>query len=219
MTKITINYNNLTNFCKINNLKIITKEELLKENIYKNLVYSTKNNFVHKEVYPIDMPLIMNNIIWEKVKKLNNDLKQHNMCLMIYDAFRPIQIQQYFWDTFNKIYGYNDEDFVANPNKYGAHNITLNAIDIIPVSIDGTKLKLPCEFDDFSEKSNTNYKDSDIESLRNRDLLITLAKKNGLIVNKKEWWHYIDESLLKYNSNYLNTNLIPKELDKTFIKE
>lgn len=114
--------------------------------------------------------------------------------------------------------GYNDPSLVADPINYGQHNITLNAIDIIPSKLDGTKIELPCEFDDFSEKSRIDYNKCPQKAKNNRDLLINIAQKYGLIVNPKEWWHFSDKNIFKngLNYNYKNTNLIPTETEKAF---
>ena len=50
--EMIINYNELENFCLKNEFIIITEEMLKEEGMYKNLVYSTDDNFVGKRVYP-----------------------------------------------------------------------------------------------------------------------------------------------------------------------
>lgn len=214
-----INFEELDNFCKKNDFVIITDELLKKEGMYKNLVYATDDNFVGKSVYPKDMPIIMNEEVWNKLVKINNELKELGKCITIYDAYRPIQIQRLFWDYFYDTYGYYDETLVANPNKYGTHNIKINAIDMFISNIDGTSVELPCEFDDFTEKANIHYDGCSQEAKENRALLINTAKKHGLIVNESEWWHFFDERLLEKGMkyNYLESNLIPVDEEKTFL--
>ena len=146
---------------------------MLKENnMYKDIVYATDNNFVGKRVYPKDMPVIINKGVWDKLIKVNNELKEYGLCVKIYDAYRPIEIQKNFWNRFYNIHGFYDETLVANPNKYGTHNITINAVDISVVDLDGNNFELPCDFDDFSEKSNVKYNACTEKAKYNRDLLI-----------------------------------------------
>ena len=213
--KLKINKNNLLNFCKKNNFIIISNKMLKKENIKKNLVYSTKNNFTGKIIYPRRVSLIMNKDVWAKLIKINNELKEKGKCITLYDSYRPIQIQKLFWDIFFQIFGFHDETLVANPNKYGTHNIKINAVDILISNIDNT----PIDFDDFTEKASIYYKDCSSAAIANRDLLITTAEKYGLIVNKSEWWHYIDERIAQngIEFNYSNSDLIPEDEEKTFI--
>lgn len=219
--KMKINFNELENFCKENNFIIIDDEILNKEGMYKNLVYATNDNFVGKSVYPEDMPIIMNDEVWNKLTKVNNELKKVGKCITIYDAYRPIQIQRIFWDNFYETHGYHDETLVANPNKYGTHNIKINAVDIFISNIDGTPIELPCEFDDFTGKANIYYKDCSEEAIYNRDLLTSTARKYGFIVNEDEWWHFFDERIFEKGMrfNYLESDLIPVGEEKTFLLE
>lgn len=217
--ELKIDFNALENFCKINDFILVDDEMLKMEKMYKNFVYSTDNNFVGKSVYPKNMPIIINKDVWNKLTKMNNELKLKGKSITIYDAYRPIQIQRSFWDYFYEIHGYHDETLVANPDKYGTHNIKINAIDMFITNIDGSYLELPCEFDDFTEKANIYYDKCSKEAMQNRDLLIDTAKKYGLIVNESEWWHFIDERLLDKGMkfNYLESNLIPIGQENVFI--
>ena len=192
----------LDEFCNINDFIIITDEMLNENKMYKNFVYATDNNFIGKKVYPSDMPVIINKKVWNKLIKINNELINYGLCLKIYDAYRPIEIQKIFWDEFYKRYDFHNSTLVANPNKYGTHNITMNAVDIVVVDLDGNEVELPCEFDDFTGKSNINYNDCSEQAKYNRDLLINIASKYGLIVNDDEWWHFYDDSLKEYGMKY-----------------
>lgn len=217
--KLKINFENLNTFCEKNDFLIITDEILEKEGMFKNIVYATNENFVGKSVYPKNMPIIINKGVWKKLVDLNSELKKVNKCITIYDAFRPIQIQWIFWEYFYDTHGYHDETLVANPNKYGTHNIKINAVDIFISNIDGSKLELPCEFDDFSKKAGINYEGCSNEAKFNRNLLISTAKKYGLIVNEDEWWHFYDNRILDKGMkfNYSTSDLIPTDHEKVFI--
>jgi len=217
--ELIIRYDLLDEFCNINDFVIVTDDMLVENNIYKYLFYENEDNFVGQSVYPKGMPLIMNKIVWLKLINVNNDLKEHGLCLKICDAYRPIEIQKMFWEFFYNKYGYYDEMLVANPNKYGTHNITINAIDMMLVDLDGKDVSLPSEFDDFTEKANIYYDGCSDEAKYNRDLLINIAKKYGLIVNENEWWHYYDERLSEYGMkyNFSQSDLIPKMEEEVFI--
>lgn len=218
MKKLEINYEKLNEFCKLNEFVLITDSILKKENMYKNFVYATDDNFVGTAVYPKNMPILINSSVWEKLKNVNDELKKQGKCITIYDAYRPVDIQKLFWEYFYETHGYYDETLVANPNKYGTHNITINAVDIMISNIDGSLLELPCDFDDFTGKANINYKDCTDKEKNNRDLLISTCEKYGLIVNEDEWWHFYDEKIksLGMRYNYKESSLIPKEYEKVF---
>ena len=86
------------------------------------------------------MPILINDIVWKKLININNELKTKGLCVKIYDAYRPIEVQRVFWEDFYNTHGYYDEKLVANPNKYGTHNIIINAIDIMMVKLYGSKI-------------------------------------------------------------------------------
>ena len=139
------------------------------------------------------------------------------------------KVHVYSWNTevgdkmdyFYEKYGYNDETLIADPNKYGTHNITINAVDLLLVDLNGDKVELPCEFDDFSKKANIHYEDCSDIAKQNRDLLINTCNKYGLIVNEDEWWHYYDIKLEEYGMkySYKDSNLKPKMEEEVFILE
>ena len=217
--KLIINYELLDEFCRINDFLVITKEMLSENNIYEELVYATDNNFIGKNVYPKDMPLMMNAALWEKLIKINTELKSHNMCLKICDAYRPIGIQKIFWESFYNVHGYYDENLVANPEKYSMHNIKLNAVDLILVDVNGNSVEMPCEFDEFTERANINYEGCSEKAKQNRDLLIEIAAKFGLVVNENEWWHYYDDSLKEYgmHHDYSHSEMVPQKEKEVFV--
>lgn len=217
--KLIIRKDLINKFCEDNDFIIITDEMLEKNNMYKDIVYATEDNFVGKSVYPVDMPLIINKGVWDKLIKVNNDLMKYELCIKIYDAYRPVEIQRLFWDYFYEVHGYNDETLVANPDKYGTHNITINAVDIFVVNLDASEVELPCEFDDFSEKASVNYDGCSDIAKYNRDLLINIAREYGLIVNDDEWWHFYDDRLLEYGMkyNYSKSDFIPIGEEDVFI--
>lgn len=219
--RLIINYDLLDEFCKINNFIIITDELLTENNMYKELIYATNDNFVGRNLYPKDMPLLISKIVWEKLININKKLNKNSLFLKIYDAYRPIEIQKILWEYFFNTYGYYDENLVSNPDKYGEHNIIINAVDLMLVNSEGKDIEMPCKFDDFTGKANIYFDDCSENAKKNRDLLINIAKQNGLIVNTDEWWHFFDDSLAKYGKNYdfSQSKYVPKEEHKVFILE
>lgn len=216
---LVIRYDLLEEFCDINDFVIINNNMLIENNIYKHLFYENEDNFVGQRVYPKGMPLIVNKVVWLKLININNDLKKYGLALMICDSYRPIEIQKMFWKFFYNKYGYYDETLIANPNKYGTHNITINAMDLFVVGLDGSDVELPCEFDDFTGKASVDYNECSELARKNRDLLINIASKNGLIVNPGEWWHFYDNRLEEYGMkyNFSNSSLVPKMEEEVFI--
>jgi hypothetical protein len=109
-------------------------------------------------------------------------------------------------------------DVTARSGIWYTHNITINAIDLFIVKLDGSEVELPSKFDDFTGKGNIYYSECSMEAKNNRDLLIRLANENGLIVHKDEWWHFYDERLKNYGMgyNYINSKFLPKMEEEVF---
>ena len=73
--RLVINFEKLDEFCLKNDFIIITDEMLIKEKMKKNLVYATSYNFVGKPVYSENMPLLIEKGVWDKLVKINNELR------------------------------------------------------------------------------------------------------------------------------------------------
>lgn len=215
--EVVINYDNLESFCDKNGFIIVSLPELVKENIYLDLKYATNNNFTGHRVYPVNMPLIINKKIWEKVKKVNDVLKKDNLCLLILDAYRPVLVQKIFWDYYALEKNNVNELLVANPNKYGTHNITMHAIDLMPVNLDGSLIELPSCFDDFSGKANIYYEGCSTLAKTNRDNFLQIVTSCGFIVNEEEWWHFYDDSLKDYGMSYNYKDSEYKPIDEDLV--
>ena len=97
--------------------------------------------------------------------------------------------------------------------------IMIPLLDIFITSVDGSIPELPCEFDDFSGKSNIYYDNCSEEAKNNRDLLISTCIKYGFIVNENEWWHFYDERIKDYGmkKSFINSDLIPLYANEVFI--
>ena len=218
MPVLKINDDKLVEFCRVNGFTLIDDDTLKKYGMSKNLVYATADNFVGSAVYPSNMPLLIENGVWDKLIKVNNELMQYGKRIVIYDGYRPRAVQKIFWDTYYEEHGFHDETLVANPKKRGTHNIKINAVDIFIENIDGSPIELPSDFDDFDGRANIHYNNCSEEAKSNRKLLIETAKKYGLIVNDDEWWHYIDSRIVKFGmiGNYSRTKLVPKMEHEVF---
>lgn len=220
--EIIIDKNRINEFCKLNDLILINEKIAQENNMLIYLPYATKNNFLGKSIYPKDMPVLINADVWQNLIKANTELNEHGIKIIIYDAYRPINVQYLFWECYKNMHGDNvNEYLVANPEKYGTHNIKIPAIDIIPAYINNNELiNLPCEFDNFSENASTNmnlFKEHYPELY----LLINTLDKYNLVVNPSEFWHFTRKDIMqKYGLEFnfkKEKSLIPK-LDTEIFK-
>lgn len=130
----------------------------------------------------------------------------------IYDAYRPIAVQQALWDYFR------NKKRKENPNKteeeidkitafcvsFPSYNVlepslhnTGGAVDLTITDKTGNELDMGCQFDDFTDKAWTSYyepnchNNKDSEIIRsNRRMLYNVMTEVGFTNLPSEWWHY-----------------------------
>ena len=90
----------------------------LDSTIAVDLIYAKPYNFMGRVLYHNVNKAFMLPETAEKLVKANKLLKsiRPDLNLIVYDAARPISIQQEMWDS---VKGTDKEDFVANPAKGG----------------------------------------------------------------------------------------------------
>lgn len=135
-------------------------------------------------------------------------LLPENLRFKIYDAYRPICIQQRLWnyyrqDVANKNLGVSNDEidfktsfFVSKPSydvaKPSLHN-TGGAVDLTLVTRDGLELNMGTLFDDFTDRAWSNhFEEYELnESVqRNRRILYNAMISAGFTNLPSEWWHY-----------------------------
>ncbi len=134
------------------------------------------------------------------------DTLEDEMGLLIFDAYRPIQVQESLYKTyFNKLkvthpeYNENQladltKNFVSIPsydiNNPSVHN-TGGAIDLTLIDKNGNQLDMGTDFDDFTEVAHTSYFEDKNEEIRNnRRILFNTMIDHGFTNLPTEWWHY-----------------------------
>jgi zinc D-Ala-D-Ala dipeptidase len=155
------------------------------ESLILDLKYATKDNFTGRVIYPAYVCVLRRETAL-KLTKANETFKSIGYRIKVWDAYRPMYVQKIFWDIVK------DERFVANPNKKGSRHNRGTAVDVTLVDKFGREIKMPSEFDDFSEKAYRNYKSMDSEEKKNLDLLTEVMECNGFITIDTEWWHFED---------------------------
>ncbi|SOC36468.1 M15 family metallopeptidase [Ureibacillus acetophenoni] len=141
--------------------------------------------------------------------KMALELLPKEYSFILYDGFRPLQVQQSLFKIFSEnIKKRNprltDEDVLQETLKYVAFpsveptrtspHITGGAIDLTLGDSNGYPLELGTEFDEMSEKSATRYfEDHPLENqdaLQNRRILYNCMNEVGFKNYSEEWWHY-----------------------------
>lgn len=151
----------------------------------------------------------------------------------IFDAYRPIIVQQELWGYYyakekeknpdadkkelDRLTAFWVSKLSYNILEPSLHN-TGGAVDLTIIDENGKELNMGCDFDDFSDRAWTNHfeKYEDNKVVRNnRRILYNVMTAVGFTNLPSEWWHYDygDDKCAQFNhtaplySGILDANL------------
>lgn len=164
--------------------------------IHVSLMYARADNFCGVKLYG-DLveaylhPKAMTALIRAQaiLKKLRPDLS-----LKVYDAARPMSIQQKMWD---KVKHTRKNIYVSNPaHGGGMHNYGL-AVDITLCRLNGDTLDMGTKIDYMGPLAHIDREAQYVregrlskEAQANRSLLRKVMRAAGWIPLRTEWWHF-----------------------------
>jgi zinc D-Ala-D-Ala dipeptidase len=153
--------------------------------IIYDLRYATRNNFMHRHMYPPSTRYTyLRAPAAQALKKVQEELRISGLGLKIFDAYRPYSVTVKFWELVK------DERYVANPSKGSGHNRGI-AVDLTIVNLKtGRELDMGTGFDNFSDTAHHDFTQLSPTVLQNRKLLRTVMEKYGFNIFESEWWHY-----------------------------
>ena len=149
--------------------------------IIVELKYASVRNFIGKSLYDFSQCLVLKEVAGG-LAKVQIDLEKEGLALKIWDGFRPLAVQEFFWNSVS------DKRYVSPPEE--APHTRGTAVDVTLVNREGQELPMPSLFDDFSEKAHRNYRGSGPEEQANSALLEYYMTRHGFIGLPTEWWHF-----------------------------
>src|SRR5690606_6683037 len=136
------------------------------------------------------------------LKLVQKELLQQNLCLRVYDGYRPQQAVNHFmrWakdlnDTLTKQQFYPEiqknllfkEGYIASKSGHSRGS----TVDLTIVNANTNEpLDMGGPYDFFGKESWTNYDGITEQQKANRQLLKSIMQKHGFVNFHKEWWHY-----------------------------
>jgi D-alanyl-D-alanine dipeptidase len=158
-------------------------EILAGESTVLDLKYATSDNFTKQKIYGCGRCFLRHHVA-EAFLNFQAQLKQdHNLGIILYDCYRPVQYQQKLWDIIP------DWRYVTPPDKGSMHNRGM-AIDVGIIDSIGQVLDMGTAFDHFGNASHHNANNISQEAKDNRILLKSELDKYGFKAITSEWWHY-----------------------------
>ena len=153
--------------------------------IILDLRYATKNNFMHRRMYPVNTNFtFLRKPAADSLYKIQQELNKHGLGLKIFDAYRPYSVTEKFWELIH------DERYVADPSKASNHNRGI-AVDLTIVNLKTQEeLNMGTGFDNFTDSAHQSFKALPEDILQNRKYLNEVMEKYGFSPLETEWWHF-----------------------------
>ncbi len=177
--------------------------------IVVDLRYSTTDNFIGVDVYGDFDQCYLQKDVAEKLEMAQLQLRKKYpyYSLIVYDAVRPLSIQQKMWDTLDLPPGEKIK-YLSNPGKGSLHNYGA-AVDLSIIDDKGVPLDMGTAFDYFGEKAHP-VKEAELlasgvltnKIIRNREILRSVMHSAGFFGIQTEWWHFNsctrEQAVMKY---------------------
>ena len=189
------------------NFKGLVDIQKIDSTITVELMYAKPDNFVGEKMYNFDKAYLHPKAA-AAIKEANRQLKEINptLHLHIYDAARPMKVQQKMW---NKVKGTPQQNYVSNPaNGGGLHNYGL-AVDVSIADNKGDTLPMGTLVDALTYKSHIDREEELVktgkitkEAVKNRQLLRKVMQKAGFRSLRSEWWHFNYTTRADARKNY-----------------
>ena len=171
--------------------------QLIDSTIDVDLKYSSEDNFIGINMYGDLSRAYIQKPVAEKLAIAHKYLKDTapGSRFLIYDAVRPVSIQQMMWDSID-IPARDKHKYLSNP-KYGSlHNFGA-AVDLTIIDENGVPLDMGAPFDSFEEIAYPSLEMQMLkkglltrEQVANRRLLRSVMEKAGFLSLPTEWWHF-----------------------------
>ncbi len=165
--------------------------------ILVELKYSSTDNFLNTDVYGELENAYLQPDVLIKLQKAYQYLiaKDSSLTFIIYDATRPVSVQQKMWDIVQENYPEKSK-YVSNPKNGSLHNYGA-AVDITVAKKNGEALDMGTQYDFFGEAAEPQLENillangtlSELQ-IQNRKILREVMVKAGFVQLPSEWWHY-----------------------------
>lgn len=164
--------------------------------VFVSLMYARKDNFCGEVLYGDLREAFLHPKAAEALRKAQEILKRErpDLSLIVYDAARPMRIQQRMWDKVKKTPKYF---YVSNPaHGGGMHNYGM-AVDISLCTLKGDSIPMGTKVDYMGAAAHIDKEDYLLRTHRisrqaynNRRLLRRVMRAAGWRALPTEWWHF-----------------------------
>ncbi len=171
--------------------------QTLDSTLVVDLKYSTTDNFMKLDMYGDLTHAYLQKDVAEKLAKAQHALQAIHTSyrLVVYDAVRPLHIQQLMWDTV-KLPRAEKTKYLSNPARGSIHNYGA-AVDVSILDSLGRPLDMGTPYDFFGEEAHP-VKEQELLAkgeltqahIQNRQILRAAMRAGGFWGIQTEWWHF-----------------------------
>lgn len=176
--------------------------------ILTDLMYTRADNFTGRVLYTDLHTAYLHPEAAKALAKAQLELKRlrPDLTLKVYDAARPMHIQQKMW---NVVAGTPKHIYVSNPkNGGGLHNYGL-AVDVTLSRTNGDTLHMGTLIDHLGPLAHIDTEEALVrsrkltaEAVKNRRLLRQVMQAAGFRPLRTEWWHFNLRSRAEAKAHY-----------------
>ena len=168
----------------------------LNKEIVTDIKYSSKDNFLHEDVYEdFDKCYLLPDVAERLVKVQAMIMDNHpDLRLLIFDCVRPRSVQMKMWDI---VKGTDQQKYVAFPGGSGSMHNYGAAIDLGLLHVDTGLVDMGTPFDYFGDLAQPRYEDAFAkegkltnDQVKNRRILRAAMIHHGFHGILSEWWHF-----------------------------
>lgn len=161
--------------------------------IVVELRYAGRNNLVGHPLYPKGMCALARPEVALGLAKAQAFLRRYQFGLKIWDAYRPITVQEKLWQLSR------NSDYVANPETgVGSLHSWGVAIDVTLIDTWNRPVRMPSDFDDFTPAAMWRYLGPHPDIRAHVHLLQNAMRNGGFWGLRTEWWHFTVADWQKY---------------------
>ena len=164
--------------------------------IHVSLMYARPDNFCGVVLYHDLREAFLHPEAMRGLQKAQAYLKQlrPDLSLKVYDAARPMHIQQRMWDEVKHT---SKAIYVSNPAHGGGMHNYGRAVDITLCTLKGDTLDMGTKIDYMGKAAHIDHEAALVsahiissEARRNRQLLRQVMRYGGFMPLRTEWWHF-----------------------------
>ena len=154
--------------------------------ILVDLRYASSRNLTRRNIYPPDMPCLMQPSTAAKLRRAQLILAGQGFGLKVWDAWRPGEVQVALHDAYSKSHLFVD------PREAWSKHCAGMAVDVTLVDATGRELRMPTDLDNSTSAASAYYNGRDSVVREHLSLLQTAMQAAGFVGIASEWWHFDD---------------------------